>query len=113
MKIDARYGRPLLINSKFPAIIIPEHRAKTPRTKKKKNLVPKLPKTPFPPPHSDESLSFARQRSDFFDFTLPSVGGVGASRGRVAGGSRAGRGGGGGSVAAEEEGEEGERRAEF
>ena len=66
------------------------------------------------PPHSDESLSFARQRSDLFDFTLPSVAGVGASRGRVAGGSRAGRGGGGGSVAAEEEGEEGEeRRAEF
>ena len=56
MKIDARYGRPLLINSKFPAIIISKHRAKTPRTekkekkKKKTNLVPTLPKRPFPPP---------------------------------------------------------------
>ena len=46
-------------NSTFPAIIIPEHRAKTPRTEKeekkekKKNLGPKLPKTPFSPPHSD------------------------------------------------------------
>ena len=35
MKIDARYGRPLVINSKFPAIIISKHRAKTPRTEKK------------------------------------------------------------------------------
>ena len=56
MKIDARYGRPLLINSKFPAIIIRKHRATTPRTEKekekekKKNLVPTLPKRPFPPP---------------------------------------------------------------
>ena len=58
MKIDARYGRPLLINSKFPAIIIRKHQAKTPRTEKekekekekKKNLVPTLPKRPFPPP---------------------------------------------------------------
>ena len=60
MQIDARVGRPPVINSEFPAIIILEHRAKTPRTKKKKekekeekNLVPKPSKTPFPPPHSD------------------------------------------------------------
>ena len=65
VKIDARYGRPLLINSKFPAIIIRKHHAKTPRTEKeekkekekKKNLVPTLPKRPFPPPHSDYTVT--------------------------------------------------------
>ena len=49
MKIDARYGRPLLINSKFPAIIISKHRAKTPRTEEKKNWEQLIPITPFPP----------------------------------------------------------------
>ena len=64
---------PPVINSKCPAIVIPEHRAKTPRTKEKeeKNWEQLLPKTPFPPPHSDETLSFARQRR-FFYFTLAS-----------------------------------------
>ena len=38
-------------NSTFPAIIIPEHRAKTPRTEKeKKNWEQLLPITPFPAP---------------------------------------------------------------
>ena len=54
-----------LINSIFPAIIIPEHRAKT-TILKEKNWEQLLPITPFPPPHSDESLSFARQRRKFF-----------------------------------------------
>ena len=51
------FGAPL-INSKFPAIIISKHRAKTPRTKEKeeKNWEQLLPKTPFPPPHSDISF---------------------------------------------------------
>ena len=67
VKIDARVGRPPVINLKFPAIIITKHRTKTPRTKEKeKNWEQLLPKTPFPPPHSDEPLSFARQRRKFF-----------------------------------------------
>ena len=34
VKIDARVGRPPVINLEFPAIIIRKHHAKTPRTKK-------------------------------------------------------------------------------
>ena len=43
-----------------------KHRTKTTLLKEKKNVVPKLPITPFSPPHSDEPLSFARQRRKFF-----------------------------------------------
>ena len=60
-----------LINSKFPAIIISKHRAKTPRTKKeKKNWEQLLPITPFPPPHSDEILFLLRGSAEFFLYYL-------------------------------------------
>ena len=55
-----------LINSTFPAIIISKHRAKTPRTKEKKNWEQLLPITPFPPPHSDEILFLLRGSADLF-----------------------------------------------
>ena len=74
---NRRAGRsPPLINSKIHTIIVPEHRAKTPRTeeKEKENWGTAHPLTNAlrdcisrsAPPHSDESLSFARQRSEFF-----------------------------------------------
>ena len=63
-----------LINSKFPAIIISKHRAKTPRTKKeKKNWEQLLPITPFPPPHSDEILFLLRGSAEFFYTTSASL----------------------------------------
>ena len=70
-----RVGRSApLINSKFPAIIISKHRAKTPRTKKeKKNWEQLLPITPFPPPHSDEILFLLRGSAEFFYTTSASL----------------------------------------
>ena len=63
-----------LINSKFPAIIISKHRAKTPRTKEeKKNWEQLLPITPFPPPHSDEILFLLRGSAEFFYTTSASL----------------------------------------
>ena len=59
-----------LINSKFPAIIISKHRAKTPILKKKKNWEQLLPITPFPPPHSDEILFLLRGSAEFFLYYL-------------------------------------------
>ena len=73
-----------LINSKFPAIIIPKHRAKTPRTNNnnEKNCGTTHPPTNAPrdgisrsAPLTLMNLFLLRGSADFFDFTLPWVAG--------------------------------------